>query len=84
VRRKGNILILSDKKVAALLTAAVAAISFAGLVWISERPEPEPKISAPDKRRFEPPVLPPVALPPSGLEGLGKLPPAPAPSSQKP
>jgi len=71
----GKILSLSYRNIAAILTGAAAFLSFSALVWISERPEPEPPKQT--QRSTDPPVLPVTALPASGLEGLGALPPLP-------
>ena len=73
----GKILNLSYRNIAAILTSAVALLSFSALIWISERPGPAPK---PPKQTQGngPPVMPVTPLPASGLEGLGALPPLPS------
>ena len=74
--KTGKILSLSYRNIAAILTGAVAFLSFSALVWISERREPEPKTPQPTQRNG-PPVMPVTPLPAAGLEGLGALPPPP-------
>lgn len=71
--RTGKILSLSYRNIAAILTGAMALLSFSALVWISEASEPAQK--PPVHRSIDPPVLPVTELPSSGLEGLGALPP---------
>lgn len=75
--KTGKILSLSYRNIAAILTGAIALLSFSALVWISEASEPAPK--PPDARQtqrsLDPPVLPVTELPASGLDGLGALPP---------
>ncbi len=75
--KTGKILSLSYGNIAAILTGAIAFLSFSALVWISERPQPEPKTPQ-HAERNGPPVMPVTPLPASGLEGLGALPPLPS------
>jgi hypothetical protein len=73
VPKTGKILSLSYRNIAAILTGAMALLSFSALVWISEASEPAPE--PPAQRSLDPPVLPVTELPSSGLDGLGALPP---------
>jgi len=76
VPASGKILRLSHGKIAAILAATSAILSFLGMIWIRDRPEAEP---APSKPQVSPalpfPVLPMKELPQTGLEELGTLPP---------
>lgn len=82
--KNGKILSLSYGNIAAILTGAVAFLSFSGLVWISDRSEPEPDPPKHTQLSLDPPAMPVTALPASGLEGLGALPALPPTGGSSP